>query len=132
MTKTNNPSKTKQTRRNLRADMTEPEQKMWHMLRARRLEGFKFRRQHGIGPYIVDFFCPSLKLVVEIDGDSHFSPDAEQYDRKRTEYLKSCGMDVIRFTNLEVRLNPEAVVEDIYRHMLETQAHAFSSSLTSP
>ena len=60
--------------------MTEPEKRLWSILRNNQL-GVKFRRQHGIGHYIVDFYCPELKLIIEVDGESHFSEDAQAYDR---------------------------------------------------
>ena len=67
----------------------------------KQINGFKFRRQFGIGKYIVDFYCPELKLVIEIDGDSHFQEN-RSYDKKRQQYLKSLGLIVLRFTNHEI------------------------------
>ncbi len=97
-------------RRVLGQEMTTPERILWRQLRATQT-GVKFRRQHGIGPYIVDFYCPSLKLALEIDGDSHFMNEAAQtYDQERTRYLTQLGIDVLRFTNLEVMKNLDGVL----------------------
>ena len=75
---------------------------LWNQIRRRQLNGFKFRRQYGVGPYVIDFFCPKVKLSIEIDGDSHYQPDKEAYELKRQEYIKSFGIELIRFTNQEV------------------------------
>ncbi len=117
MTLVNNFVTTIETRRRLRKDSTAPERILWRLLRDRQLSGYKFRRQHGLGPYIVDFYCPKFKLVVEIDGDSHFTPNAQAYDARRSAYFRLFGMDVIRFTNAEVGENPTAVVEAIYLYI---------------
>ena len=97
--------------RELRQPQTPAEVKLWSRLRDRQLEGFKFRRQHPIDRFIIDFYCAEVKLCVEIDGDSH----AEQieYDQARTEYLKARGYTVIRFTNREVFGQIEAVLQSI-------------------
>ncbi|MCC4264575.1 endonuclease domain-containing protein [Oceanimonas baumannii] len=97
-------------RRALRQEMTAPERLLWQQLRAIQT-GVKFRRQHGIGPYIVDFYCPRLRLVLEVDGDSHFMNEAAQiYDLARTRYLSRLGVDVLRFTNQEVMHNLDGVL----------------------
>jgi very-short-patch-repair endonuclease len=76
--------------------------------------GTHIRKQHAVGTYIVDFFCAKSKLVIEIDGDSHFDPDQEKYDRERTEWLnEQKNYRVIRFINDEVHHNLEAVLEKI-------------------
>jgi adenine-specific DNA-methyltransferase len=82
-------------------------------LRRARLNGAHFRRQHAIGPYIVDFFCAKAKLVVEVDGDSHAQQTT--YDEKRTTWLMVRGYRVLRFTNREVIHQLDAVVEEIAR-----------------
>jgi very-short-patch-repair endonuclease len=95
----------------LRQPQTPAEQKLWLHLRNRQLDGFKFRRQHPIDRFIIDFYCAEAKLCIEIDGDSH----AEQieYDQARTEYLNERGYTVIRFTNREVFNQCEAVLQAI-------------------
>lgn len=97
--------------RRMRRKPTPAEAVMWSHLRARRLGGHKFRRQHPIDPYIVDFYCAQAGLVVEIDGDIH-ARQAE-YDRARTAWLEKKGLRVIRFTNTQVEQNLNGVLEDI-------------------
>ncbi|WP_082889567.1 endonuclease domain-containing protein [Methylomonas koyamae] len=93
----------------LRKNPTEPEKRFWQAVRGKQL-GVKFRRQHGIGHYIVDFYCPEWQLVVELDGDSHFHPEAQTADTERDGYLQSLGLRVLRFTNQEVMQNLEGVL----------------------
>lgn len=93
----------------LRKNQTEPEKFFWQAVRGKQL-GLKFRRQHGIGPYIVDFYCAEKKLVIELDGDSHYSSEAQALDAERDHYLRRLGLVVMRFTNLEVRNNLEEVL----------------------
>ena len=108
-----NRRESKEFRQKNRSQGTEPEQKLWYHLRRNTL-GVKFRRQHGIGSYIVDFYCPDKSLVVEVDGDSHYQPGARIYDNKRDQYLRSQGLTVLRFTNPEVTQNIEGVVGMIH------------------
>ncbi len=98
--------------------MTEPEIKLWQYLRNEQL-GVKFRRQHSIGEYIADFYCTKLKLVIEIDGESHFNDEAIEYDSIRTNFFKSLGIEVIRFNNDEVMTNIEGVFEIIQKILVE-------------
>jgi len=95
----------------LRRGQTPIEERLWRELRSRRLAGLKFRRQHTIGNFIVDFYCADKKLVVEIDGDSH--ADQIKYDEKRTKWLEYQGYRIIRFTNREVLNQLPAVLEKI-------------------
>jgi len=104
----------KQHRRNLRNDMPDAEKKVWRLLQGKSLDGYKFRRQHGIGPYIVDFYCPKLQLAIEIDGDSHFEGDAPKKDKLRETLIPSKGIEIIRFTNIDVLQNIDAVAEEIF------------------
>jgi very-short-patch-repair endonuclease len=96
--------------RNLRTNMTGPEQKLWHELRGDKL-GVRFRREHRIGSYIADFYCPKANLVVEVDGDSH--DEREDYDARRTHWMTQQSLRVLRFTNDDVLKHLEAVVESI-------------------
>ncbi len=98
--------------RTLRRDSTIPEKVIWKRLRSRRCGQLKFRRQHPIGPYVADFFCQQLKLVVEIDGRSH--DDTYIPDQVRQRYLEESGMEVIRFTNDRVIRDPNGVAESIW------------------
>ena len=81
--------------------MPSAEKKLWFYLRKKQL-GVKFRRQHGIGKYVVDFFCSERKLVIELDGDSHFSIETQKYDEIRNLFMKNLGIRVVRFTNQDV------------------------------
>ena len=81
--------------RSLRANQTEAEARLWGELRGRKLRGWKWRRQAPIGPFIVDFFCPAARLVVELDGSQHL--DQTEYDARRTRFLEQRGLRVIRF-----------------------------------
>jgi very-short-patch-repair endonuclease len=100
-------------RRDLRRHSTDAEAALWFRLRAKRLAGFKFRRQHPCGPYILDFYCPSRRLAIELDGGQHFEAIAQAYDRRRTEYLRSRHIDVIRFPTNLVFTEPDAIVDAI-------------------
>jgi very-short-patch-repair endonuclease len=97
----------------LRRNMTSAERKLWAALRDRQLEGIKFRRQHPLGPYVLDFFCEAHKLVIEIDGGQHAS-DADR-DAKRTAWLTAHGCRVLRFWNNEVLSNLSGVLTEISR-----------------
>lgn len=104
-------------RKDLRRNMTQPEQKLWYYLRSGGLKGYKFRRQYGLLNYILDFYCVQVKLAVEVDGDSHYDSAAQEYDNKRTEYLKKAGVRVVRFTNLDINTNIEGVLTVIASHL---------------
>ena len=100
--------------RELRHLQTPAEATLWQNLRNRNL-GYKFRRQHPIDRFIVDFYCAEAKLCIEIDGGSHFEKEQEGYDKARTEFLEALGYQVVRYTNNDVRYNIHAVVDQIIR-----------------
>jgi very-short-patch-repair endonuclease len=100
----------KNKRKLLRNNSTPQELKLWLYLKNKNL-GYKFRRQQGIGNFIVDFCCPAKKLIIEIDGSQHI--ENEEYDEKRTLYLESLGYKVLRFWNNEINDNIESVVNKI-------------------
>ena len=100
--------------KDLRAKMTDAEQLLWSALRNRKL-GFKFRRQHPIGIFIVDFYCHELKLVIEVDGEVHNSGNQVDWDENRTFNLHLESIMVIRFTNAELFDNMEEVISKIQR-----------------
>jgi very-short-patch-repair endonuclease len=104
-------------RRNLRKNAPEPERKLWKYLRYKQLKGYRFRRQYSVGRYVVDFYCAELKLAIEIDGDSHYTNDAQQYDAIRTKYLHECDVEVLRFTNTDVMKSIDGVLEVIASHL---------------
>lgn len=104
--------------RSLRKSKTKEESLLWTELRARRFSDYKFRRQHDIGNYIVDFICLELGLVIELDGSGHADKATIVYDTKRSEYLAKRGYNVIRFWNSDIHTNFHGVLESIY-HALE-------------
>ena len=101
----------------LRHEMTDAEKRLWEKIRVRQLGGYWFYRQKPIGDYIVDFYCPKAKLVVEVDGSQHFSGQIKDNDRVRDEYLNSLGLKVLRFNNADVLKNIDGVVETIVETM---------------
>jgi primosomal protein N' (replication factor Y) len=98
--------------RALRQQMTESEYQLWFLLRGRRLEGCKFRRQHPIGPFVADFACVAQRLIVELDGGQHAETRAVQ-DARRTAWLEAQGWRVLRFWNDQVHSTPDEVTEAI-------------------
>ena len=101
--------------RKLRQNLTEQEAVMWHLLRNRGVNGYKFRRQYPIGNYVVDFVCRELKLIIELDGGQHNEPTNIEYDQKRTQYLNEKGYRVIRFWNNDIDENLEGVYQSILK-----------------
>jgi len=102
-----------QKRRDLRNNMPQAEVLVWSRIRRQQLAGHRFRRQYSVGPYVIDFYCPALKLAVEIDGLSHLGPAAEAADRERQVFIESFGIRFVRFTNEEVLCDLDGVVEAI-------------------
>lgn len=99
--------------RELRQSSTKAEKILWEHLRNRKLEGLKFRRQHPLDNFIVDFYCHEKSIVVEIDGRIHDLKENAEYDRMRTYVLKGSGITVIRFRNEEIEINIEMVLSKI-------------------
>jgi very-short-patch-repair endonuclease len=99
------------TARALRRHPTPAERRLWQALRGRRLDGLQFRRQHPLGPYILDFYCPAHRLVVEVDGGVH--AEQMEYDADRTQHLERYGYRVMRVRNDEVLTDLPAVLEQI-------------------
>lgn len=100
--------------RKLRRNLTPHEVKLWSLLRDKRFIDLKFRRQYPIGKYIVDFCCPSKRLVIELDGSGHIEPKQTKIDKERDKYLNSQGFAVLRVWNNELDDNLDGVVEKIY------------------
>jgi|SRR3989338_4132835 len=117
MTILRNRSELKNRRRTLRKNFTDAERKLWSKLRSKQLLGFKFFRQYSIGHYILDFFCPVLKLAIELDGGQHGQGAQVLYDKKRTEYLNKNNIEVIRFWDNDVLKNTEGVLLEIARNL---------------
>jgi very-short-patch-repair endonuclease len=99
-------------RKALRHNATGAEQRLWQHLRAQQI-GAKFRRQYSVDAYVLDFYAPRVKLAIEVDGDSHFTSEAIEHDRERTTCLNRFGIEVLRFTNLEILENIEGVLARI-------------------
>jgi very-short-patch-repair endonuclease len=104
----------RQFARELRQPQTPAEATLWRHLRNRNLK-YKFRRQHPIGFFIIDFYCAEARLLIEIDGGSHLAKEQMEYDKARTEYLEALGYKVIRFTNDDARYNINAVADEIIK-----------------
>ena len=102
----------------LRKTETEPEKLLWRELKSKNFLGFKFRRQHPISQFIVDFYCHELKLIIELDGRIHLKPENSEYDDNRTAELERFGLRVIRFTNDEIENEMERVLEILRKEIL--------------
>ena len=103
--------------RKLRSEQTSAERRFWLVIQSFREEGWHFRRQSPVGPYVVDFVCKRAHLIFEIDGDSHHADGAVAADATRTAYLESRGYRVVRFTNLEVLSNSEGVWSEVSAYL---------------
>jgi very-short-patch-repair endonuclease len=103
-------------RKELRAKLTPAEASLWSMLKNSKLEGRKFRRQHSVDFYILDFYCAMERLAIELDGQVHMSEKAQQYDHERSLFLEFYKIKVIRFENKVVFEEPEWLLEQIRSH----------------
>jgi very-short-patch-repair endonuclease len=106
----------KEISKNLRGNLTEAERCLWTRLRLKHL-GHVFYRQKPIGEYIVDFYCPKARLVVEVDGGQHFTAETAGNDRVRDEYMRSLGLTILRFSNSEVLKNTDSVAGIIHERL---------------
>ena len=102
-------------RQYLRKNMTKAEIILWSKLKGKQLKGLKFRRQHGINIYVVDFYCPESRLAIEIDGGVHYYNSRVTYDKQRQEEIEALGIKVLRYTNNDVVKNLEDVLNDIIK-----------------
>jgi very-short-patch-repair endonuclease len=109
--------------RKLRRELTPAEASLWAHLRNRRFEGFKFRRQHPFGPYILDFYCHERALAIEVDGGGHFTVDQESRDEARTAFLEDAGLAVLRVTNADVLTNVFGVGDYILEELKRRPPH---------
>lgn len=116
-TQLNNIKPLKEIRKDLRNKSTSAEATLWKHLQKNKL-GKKFRRQHSVGNYVLDFYCPQEKLAIELDGEHHFTPEGLAYDQDRTNYLNHQGIRVIRFENDEVFTVIETVLQTITSHFI--------------
>jgi very-short-patch-repair endonuclease len=101
--------------RELRTEMTDAERMLWALLRRKHVAGLRFRRQQPIGPYIVDFYCPAAKLIVELDGGQHGETRRREYDELRTRWLQGNGYRVLRFSNGDFLRDRDAVLDGVWR-----------------
>ncbi|PKA69220.1 adenine-specific DNA-methyltransferase [Pseudomonas baetica] len=101
--------------RQLRVNQTDCEHLLWQKLRSRQIANLKFRRQFPCPPYVLDFYCAELKLAIELDGGQHFETQGLIHDQRRTRYLNQKGIEIVRFSNLEVIQQMDDVLEQIIR-----------------
>ena len=106
-------------RKAFRRSLSKAEAVMWIYLSRRQMNGLKFRRQYGVDQYVIDFYCPKIKLAIEIDGDSHYYSAAQKYDTERQKYIESYGIHFLRFTNNEIYDNLDGVLQMIYEHTMK-------------
>ena len=124
MTEFFNRKNEKDKRRVLRNEPTQTEALLWDLLKNKQVDGHKFRRQYSVGPYIIDFYCASLKLAIEVDGPIHQVDDQPEYDRERQQYIETFGIRFLRFTNEEIYRDINRVL-NLISH---TAAHRSSGS----
>ena len=118
--RTHNQPAQKDQRRQLRTHGTSAEARLWLMLKNRQVEGMRFRRQFSIGPYILDFYCPEIRLCIELDGEQYFTQEGREHDDQRTEYLMRLhGIRVLRFENQDVFKYSEGVLNEIRNAIME-------------
>ncbi len=98
----------------LRKNMTDAERRLWTRIRGKQLKGYQFYRQKIIGEYIVDFYCPKTKLIIELDGGQHYSEEGREKDRARDRFLEDTGLRVLRFSDRDVFENLQGVLEKIW------------------
>jgi len=103
--------------RELRKNMTEAEKIMWQKIRRKQLKGYQFYRQKIIGNYIVDFYCPKAKVVIELDGGQHYDDRGKKKDEKRDKYLMSLGLKILRFSDRDFLKNQKKILEEIWRNL---------------
>lgn len=113
MTEFFNRSSERAVRRKLRAGMPAPELVLWSRLKGKQLLGLRFRRQYSVGPFILDFYCPQVRIGIELDGDSHYSEEAPARDARRDQYIAQFGIRILRFTNKDVMDNLGGVLTSI-------------------
>ena len=112
--------------------MTRAEIVLWYSLKGKQLLGYKFRRQHRVDQYILDFYCPELNLAIEVDGESHSSGDARRRDAKRQKEIEVYGIRFLRFTDDEVLGNPDRVVDAIERKVRQLEDDTTTPSSPPP
>jgi very-short-patch-repair endonuclease len=124
-----NTKDTREKRKILRCDSTPAEQILWDKLRNRQINGLKFFRQYGIGGYIVDFYCPKKRLVIELDGKQHFTAPKREYDLDRQQFMECMGIVTIRFKNREIENKIEDVLRSIEKILTDSNNFPKTPSL---
>lgn len=109
--------------KSMRHTATDAENFMWQFLRAKRFMNLKFRRQHVIKPYIVDFYCHEIGLVIELDGSHHGIDDAIQYDAERTKFLEALGLTIVRYWNHDVLGRTDVVLDHLWNMCFELKVN---------
>ena len=105
--------------KSMRHSATDAEQLMWQLIRAKQFMNLKFRRQHVIAPYIADFYCHEIGLVIELDGGQHDMDETIEYDAERTKFLEALGLRVVRYWNHEVLNQADFVLENLWEICLK-------------
>lgn len=113
----------RQRARQLRQHETWAEKLMWRWLRDRRFSGYKFRRQHPVGIYYLDFFCEEAALNVELDGSQHGFPDQRKHDLEREKFLQAHGIKTLRFWNSQLRRNAQTIRDTIFNELQARAPH---------
>ena len=111
-----NPKDQKLLRQTLRNNATAPEAILWRMLKGKQIESLKFRRQFGLGPYVLDFYCPEIRICIELDGGIHKTHEQAQYDEIRSQYINENNIKVLGFENGVVYRSANAIVDTIKEH----------------
>lgn len=123
----------KETARRLRREATGPERLLWSRLSRRKLADLRFRRQHPMGPYFLDFYCPEIALCIELDGEQHGQSRGLRHDAKRDAFLSAQGVTILRFWNHEVRTHLRDVLDTIYQRASELkQQQSLTARFPSP
>jgi very-short-patch-repair endonuclease len=112
--------------KSMRHSATDAEHLMWKLLRTKQFMNLKFRRQHVIALYIVDFYCHEIGLVIELDGSQHGTDDGREYDAERTKFLEALDLKVVRYWNHEVLGQTDMVLEDLWNGCLELKSKSTS------
>ncbi len=123
MTKHYNKSSEKEKRRKLRQNQTNAEELVWRYLRNKQMLGYKFKRQYSVDHFVIDFYCPELKLAVEVDGESHNNPEQKEYDVQRQKYLEEFNIKFVRIKDEDLFGNPNQafmIIEDAIKLLEKT------------
>jgi very-short-patch-repair endonuclease len=114
----------KEKRRQLRNTMPVAEVILWSRLKGRQILGCKFRRQHSVGAYILDFYSPEIRFGIELDGDSHYEVGAKEYDERRTQFIDGFNIKIIRVLNTDIYDNLDGILEMIGNEVLRRRGES--------